>query len=443
MALVRKRLASVGTYTARDPDGKPVRADITPARIEHWVASGRRLLAAGVRTPVCWGHQLAAQPCDPSIDDPDAYQGAKLRAGDVVGWERTADGDHLDVILDVPGATTDGDALVTTAELADGRKVPTAIKEVSPLIGLDWTDGRGREWKDIIGHVALTPYPVQAGQGGFQALATRRGKGGVYLAGPPVPPKKADDEDDGPPAKPGEEADPAAAVADDLLEEAPEDDAGDVTAEDPAAGGEADRVSRITGNLATLGVPLQPDTDETNLLDRLDTALGLLVAMKQTQAQAQPAQPPAPKPPPQEAPAPSMLMAALPKVAQDIVRREHARRQKDYGARIGALVARDLPVATANRLRARVTGVRLALDAKGGLKPNALDRELALLEEVLLPADDPRRLLSAATPEAGPADAPPAEETVTVPGTHLTMPKPQSERIQAQARRIGAAPPPR
>jgi hypothetical protein len=217
-----------------------------------------------------------------------------------------------------------------------------------------------------------------------------------------------------------------------------------MTAEDPAAGGEADRVSRITGNLATLGVPLQPDTDETNLLDRLDTALGLLVAMKQTQAQAQPAQPPAPKPPPQEAPAPSMLMAALPKVAQDIVRREHARRQKDYGARIGALVARDLPVATANRLRARVSGVRLALDAKGGLKPNALDRELALLEEVLLPADDPRRLLSR-RPRPRPARPTrrPPRKTVTVPGTHLTMPKSQSERIQAQARRIGAAPPPR
>jgi hypothetical protein len=178
--LVKAVVAAAGAHHARAPDRRRVRAEFSHARLQHFVSQFARMKRAGLRIPVCWGHALAALPH--GDDDERAYAAAKYNAGYLESLPVTPDG-KLEMTASIPGVKVGSDgSLTATAKLPDGRVVPTAIKEVSPFIGQTWTDGRGREWNDIVAHVALTPYPVLAGQKGFQALGGRPAVRGYYVS---------------------------------------------------------------------------------------------------------------------------------------------------------------------------------------------------------------------------------------------------------------------
>ena len=169
MARVRKFLLRTGVHQTGNG---PLVA--TRKRAKRWAEQARKMLAAGIKIPVAWGHQPDAEPYDPA--DPKAakaarqYHLSKFNAGyleDLTFDEATGD---LHFVADVPGARVRDKQLLTDAELPGGLKVQAAVGEVSAAIR-DWKDGRGRLWKDSIIHVALTPLPVVDKQPGFEQLA--------------------------------------------------------------------------------------------------------------------------------------------------------------------------------------------------------------------------------------------------------------------------------
>ncbi len=175
---------------------------VTPERIRRWADQHSQMSRLGIKTPVPWGHQRAAVPSYPGESQ---YLASKLNAGYFPELKPSADGKRLEAIIDAPGLELDHGNLVTMAELPDGRKVKTAIGEVSAAIAKNFRDGKGRMWNDVLTHIAVTPLPVWAGQSGFQALGLEPetvclslGAAGWTLAtgdkAMPLPPK--DDEGD-------------------------------------------------------------------------------------------------------------------------------------------------------------------------------------------------------------------------------------------------------
>jgi hypothetical protein len=178
--LVRATVAAQGVHHARSPAGGRVAVRFDHARLQHFVDQFGKMKRLGLRVPVCWGHALAALPH--ADDDERAFTSARYNAGYLESLSVTADG-RLEMTANIPGVKVGRDgSLTATATLPGGQTVPTSIKEVSPFIGQTWTDGKGREWKDIVAHVALTPYPVLAGQKGFQALGGGPQVSGYYVS---------------------------------------------------------------------------------------------------------------------------------------------------------------------------------------------------------------------------------------------------------------------
>jgi hypothetical protein len=179
--LVRATVAAAGTHQARSPAGGRVAVRFDHARLQHFVSQFVKMKRLGLRVPVCWGHALASLPY--ADDDERAYAGARYNAGYLESLTVSPDG-RLEMTANLPGVKVGRDgSLTATATLPGGQVVPTAIKEVSPFIGQTWTDGRGRTWTDIVAHVALTPFPVLAGQKGFQPLGGRPAVAGYYVSG--------------------------------------------------------------------------------------------------------------------------------------------------------------------------------------------------------------------------------------------------------------------
>src|SRR5438105_6222532 len=181
------------TIKALSPGTKETRTGsvtVTRQRCRHYADQFRQFKERGIRVPAVWGHQFAAMPVTAGGVDDAAYKAARFNAGYVEDARiDPADGGLL-VTADVPGAKLENGKLLSVATLADGTPVTTAIAEVSPMIGGSWKDGTGKVWDDIFAHLALTPYPVQAGQPGFAALATAPPgdppAGFFYFAAPPL-----------------------------------------------------------------------------------------------------------------------------------------------------------------------------------------------------------------------------------------------------------------
>lgn len=432
MARVRTTIAVPGTHAA--PQGPCV---IDAARCRHWAKQFAAMKASGIRTPVPWGHQVAALPVDPLLSDARAYGASRFNAGYVDDLAVAADG-SLVATLDVPGVEARDGKLVAVAQLPNGSVVSNAIAEVSPAVGGTWTDGKGRTWNDILAHVALVTRPVQAGQAGFHSLARSAPQGFLYLGAIPV-----DDEKDDDTKKPGQPPDPAADLADDLTVPPPDSDedglpdATDPPPGDPLAGNpDADRLSRVLAGFAEMGLGLPPDTDPGNFLERLDVALGVLKASKaMTPPAPPPSSSPAPTSPPQPERPPTMMLATKTTPTElALMRRELERSRASWKTRLAALRRRNLPVHLANRLEALVGQTTLSLDGQGGFAEPEVERLLAVLEEAL-PADgDPMTLLASATPVAHPGAA--AQEETETRGD-LTMTKSQWAEIEKRAERQG------
>lgn len=151
-------VAEPGVYLA---DGGPI--NITRERIARWEREFNRFQAAGYSIPTPWGHKLGAVPLN--LDDPYAADEAavKANAGYVEKVYTEPKTGALWMLAHVPpGYRVDKKRKALVNE-RDG----TVVREVSPGFG-DMLDGKGRQHRDVLFHVALCTHPVQPKQPGFE-----------------------------------------------------------------------------------------------------------------------------------------------------------------------------------------------------------------------------------------------------------------------------------
>ncbi len=111
-------------------------------RLEKWKRSFDEMRGAGIRVPVPWGHSY----------DPRANAGflEELELRDSGLWG----------LLNVPNEE-------------DAARLGKTVAGVSVSINPNFTDGAGREWGEVIEHVALTNHPVVTEQGDFIQAGTQ------------------------------------------------------------------------------------------------------------------------------------------------------------------------------------------------------------------------------------------------------------------------------
>jgi hypothetical protein len=140
--LFEKELLRVGRWV--HPAKKFV-LEVTRERMKKWVESFNDMLKAGIRVPVPYGH---------SYDPRD-------NAGFLI---------HMYTL---------GDMLIGRLEIPreeDVARLGSVATDVSVSINPDFVDGKGQRFGEVIEHVAITNYPVVAGQTNFVALEDADGR---------------------------------------------------------------------------------------------------------------------------------------------------------------------------------------------------------------------------------------------------------------------------
>lgn len=134
--LAPKRLA-VGV----DSQGKPVYRTFTAEDCKRYVLQGNRMIGDGVAIPSCWGHRDDAKPLS-------ADEATTAFARGTVGFvERyQLDGNRAVAIVDVPDE--------------EDAKRAAIVRYASPEIER-FVDGNGKDWGEVVTHLALTPRPRQ------------------------------------------------------------------------------------------------------------------------------------------------------------------------------------------------------------------------------------------------------------------------------------------
>ena len=113
-------------------------------RLDTWKQQFDEMLDAGIRVPVPWGHSY-----DPR-DNAGFVEEIELRDGGLWG------------LLNVPNEQ-------------DAAKLGSTVCAVSVSINPNFVDGSGRNWGQVIEHVALTNYPIVTDQSEFIQAANENG----------------------------------------------------------------------------------------------------------------------------------------------------------------------------------------------------------------------------------------------------------------------------
>lgn len=147
--LIEKEIIRPGTYWYTDEaTGLPRKLDVTPELTRYWHEQGSKMLSSGLTVPVPFEHDFNAHPMTPKD---------KLlnNAGEVKEYRLR--NDTLFGVVDVQ----DPDAK---------RKIGHSIRWTSPWIN-SFTDGDGRQWNNVISHLALTTRPRITKQAPFGSVA--------------------------------------------------------------------------------------------------------------------------------------------------------------------------------------------------------------------------------------------------------------------------------
>ncbi len=165
--LVRKEVVRPGVYYYEDREsGLPRKLTVTPEKVKHYFDSGKAMLASGISIPVPIEHQPDSKPLT------RAERSARQllnNGGFVADFELTAD-NKLFSTLDIQDA-------------ALAKKLPS-VRWTSPWI-TSFFDGDGKQWDEVIGHVALTTRPRITKQQPFPSIAAAMSFVGPL--GEPVP----------------------------------------------------------------------------------------------------------------------------------------------------------------------------------------------------------------------------------------------------------------
>jgi hypothetical protein len=147
--LVEKEVISDGTFSYRDQvTGLPRTLVVTPEMRRHWHDEGNKMLSLGLTVPVPCEHDFDAHPMAPA-------DSLKNNAGWIKKY--TLKDGKLFSIVDI----TDADV---------GKKLGGSIRWTSPWFS-SFTDGDGRQWNNVISHLALTTRPRVIKQAPFSDVA--------------------------------------------------------------------------------------------------------------------------------------------------------------------------------------------------------------------------------------------------------------------------------
>ena len=148
--LVEKEVISPGTYWYVDErSGVPRKWDVTAATTKYLHEQGQKMVALGLPIPIPFEHDFNAHPMTPK-------DRLLSNAGEVKDYRMR--GDTLFSVCDI----TDADA---RKKIGSG-----SVRWTSPWI-TSFTDGSGREWNNVIGHLALTTRPRVTKQAPFPSIA--------------------------------------------------------------------------------------------------------------------------------------------------------------------------------------------------------------------------------------------------------------------------------
>lgn len=153
MPTVQKEVIRPGCYWYKDADtDEPRKLTVTPELTKYWCEQGNAMLSAGLTVPVPFEHDFDAHPMTPA---------EKLKNN--AGW--------------VDKYYLEGDKLFSAVNIQDtdvAKRLPGTIRWTSPWIN-SFTDGSGREWKNVISHLALTTRPRIVEQAPFGSIAAALG----------------------------------------------------------------------------------------------------------------------------------------------------------------------------------------------------------------------------------------------------------------------------
>lgn len=157
--LVEKEVIRPGIYWYRDEQtGIPRRLVATPELTRYWHEQGSKMLSAGLTIPVPCEHDFNAHPMTPADKlKNNAGWVKEYRLKEIEGKDGKKIKDVLFSVVDV----TDDDIR---------KKLPHTIRWTSPWIN-SFTDGEGRQWNNVISHLALTTRPRIINQQPFGSVA--------------------------------------------------------------------------------------------------------------------------------------------------------------------------------------------------------------------------------------------------------------------------------
>ena len=160
MPLVEKEIIGPATHFYRDEaTGAPRKLVVTPELTRYWHEQGNKMLGMGLTVPVPCEHDFQAHPMTPA---------EKLKNN--AGWVKEY---KLKNVTDPKTNKERKDVLFGVVDVQDAeiaKKLPNTIRWTSPWIS-SFTDGQGRDWKNVIAHLALTTRPRIIDQAPFGSIA--------------------------------------------------------------------------------------------------------------------------------------------------------------------------------------------------------------------------------------------------------------------------------
>lgn len=395
-----KEIIRPGTYHPVDPStGKTRTKVVTPQDVHHFAKAFSDMRKSGLKVPAPKMHYLQDGSGKLYVPGPsDNFR----KSDDYVGhWKQTWIDKSTGALMGVLDVPLEDDA----------KKIGTVITEVSPYISPEFTDGSGKKWENCLRHIAVVQHPVINGQPNFKPLPNESELAGVGMSlplssyafsssAPPAKPPKA--------KKPEDETQDDAEDTDDLgdnpetkkpadPENIPEDEN-----ENGTIDGDEGLKETIQLLKETVGLELPPDTDATNFLDRIRSAVYTLKGQKEATGSV--STPPVES---EEEEAPVAMALTDAQVAEKIKAATDAQaaafsaqladlttqiktrdaavcnaRKQNYGQRINALLAtgRVTKDYADKTLAPMVNGYAFSLQADGNPAPTALDATLAALE---------------------------------------------------------------
>lgn len=158
--LIEKEIVAPGDYWYIDENTQTPRVlNVTPDLNRYWLDQGNKMVAAGLPIPVPYEHDFTAHPMTPKdklLNNSGWIKEYRLR-------------DEPDPITKEPRK----DVLFGVLDIQDediAQKLPTTIRWTSPWIN-SFTDGSGKQWNNVISHLALTTRPRITKQSPFPSIA--------------------------------------------------------------------------------------------------------------------------------------------------------------------------------------------------------------------------------------------------------------------------------